>query len=317
VDRVLVTGCGGFVGRVLSGVLAEAGFEVWGVDRTEDGGSVVGEHFISLDLEDRRAVDGFLGRVRARYIVHLAAQSSAGRSFDEPQQTIENNFLPVLHILECLRTSGTETRLLAVGSSDVYGRVAKKDLPLVESGPVNPVSPYALSKLMQEQCCRQYAGLYDVDVVSTRSFNHTGAGQRDAFVLSSFARQMVEIRNGVREPVVDVGNVDVRRDFLDVRDVCEAYIAILGKGRRGTVYNVCSGVSPTLRELLEKLAALCGVDIEVRADPKRARPVDIEELRGDPGKITTDTGWHPSIPIEKTLESLLDYWSREISATGA
>ncbi|MEE9271493.1 MAG: GDP-mannose 4,6-dehydratase [Candidatus Krumholzibacteria bacterium] len=316
-DRVLVTGCGGFVGRVLSGVLAEAGFEVWGIDRAADGGGVAGEHFISLGLEDRRAVDGFLERARARYIVHLAAQSSAGRSFDEPQQTIENNVLPVLHILEYLRTSGTETRLLAVGSSEVYGAVTKKDLPLVESSPVSPVSPYALSKLIQEQCCRQYAGLYEVDVVVTRSFNHTGAGQRDAFVLSSFARQIVEIRSGVRKPVVEVGNADVRRDFLDVRDVCDAYVALLGKGQCGAVYNVCSGVSYSLRELLEKLAALCGVEIEVRVDPKRARPVDIEELRGDPAKITADTGWRPSTPIETTLQSLLDYWSREISATGA
>ncbi|MFQ5511856.1 MAG: GDP-mannose 4,6-dehydratase [Candidatus Krumholzibacteriia bacterium] len=308
-DRVLVTGCSGFVGRVLTARLAERGFEVWGIDRAGEGGGVAGEHYMPLDLTDGNALGGFLERAKPRHIVHLAAQSSAGRSFDAPEETIRNNTLPVLHILEFLRTQKTGTRLLAVGSAEIYGPVTPDDLPLAETRATNPVSPYALSKLIQEQCCGLYHALYEADVVSTRSFNHTGAGQSDAFVLSSFARQVAEIRAGEREPVVEVGNVDVRRDFSDVRDVCEAYVALLDRGRGGAVYNVCSGASHSLRELLEKLASLAGVDIEIRVEPGRVRPVDIEELRGDHQKITADTGWRPRTPVENTLSSLLEYWS--------
>ena len=312
-DRVLVSGCAGFVGRVLSTILAGKGFEVWGVDLADDTGDFAGQSYTAIDLTDEQTLTAFLHRAAPRYIVHLAAQSSAGRSFEEPGQTLGNNLLPVLYLLEFLRERDDNTRLLAVGSAEVYGPVTGDDLPVTESHAPNPLSPYALSKFMQEQVCRQYATLYDVDVVSTRSFNHTGAGQRDTFVLSSFARQVAEIKAGVREAVVEVGNVDVRRDFSDVREVCEAYLALLHKGKRGVVYNVCSGVSYSLRELLEKLAALAGVDIEIRVDPGRVRPVDIEELRGDHGLITTDTGWSPGTPIDETLKSLLDYWSREIA----
>jgi GDP-4-dehydro-6-deoxy-D-mannose reductase len=218
-------------------------------------------------------------------------------------------------MLEYLRTNtGTPIRLLAVGSADVYGPVDDQSLPLVESRLPNPPSPYALSKLLQEQCCSQYALLYDVDVVMTRSFNHTGAGQTDTFVLSSFARQIAEIKAGTRDATVRVGNVDVRRDFTDVRDVCRAYTLLLEKGRRGRIYNVCSGVSHSLRELLEKLAEIAGIEIKIEVDKSCLRAVDIPELYGDNTRLATDTDWRPEIPIEDTLAALLHYWSQSLQA---
>jgi GDP-4-dehydro-6-deoxy-D-mannose reductase len=187
-------------------------------------------------------------------------------------------------------------------------------MPIKEDSLVNPVSPYALSKAMQNECCRSYALLYNVDVVITRSFNHTGPGQTDTFVLGSFARQIAEIEQGLQDPIIEIGNLDVRRDFLDVRDVGEAYIALLGKGKRGNVYNVCSGKAYSLSDLLDRLCQIAKLDVELRVAKERLRPVDTPELRGDPTKIRTDTGWQPRIPIEETLRALLDHWRESVGS---
>jgi GDP-4-dehydro-6-deoxy-D-mannose reductase len=309
VKRVLVTGAIGFVGRVLSASLLADGYEVLGADREAAREPVETE---VCDLESRGEVEALLDAHRPDWIVHLAAQSSAGRSFAEPHSTIRNNLLPALHLLEYLRENQSSARLLAVGSADVYGPVGPDALPIVESQAPNPVNPYALSKWLQEQTCRHYAKLYEVDVIVPRSFNHTGGGQSDTFVLSSFARQVTEIRLGRRDNEVKVGNIDIKRDFSDVTDVCKAYRSLLEKGKRGTAYNVCSGESYSLRVLLEKLGELAGVEIRITVDPERVRPVDMQELCGDNSLIARHTGWKPEVPIERTLQSLLDYWSAEL-----
>ncbi|UCH84463.1 MAG: GDP-mannose 4,6-dehydratase, partial [Candidatus Latescibacterota bacterium] len=257
--RVLVTGCSGFVGPYVAEALGGEGIDVWGTDLRQAVPGMTAGQFSRCDLTNDDAVRSLLDDIQPDAIVHLAAQSSAGRSFAEPAATIKNNVLPVLHILECLRTTHNATRLLSVGSADIYGPVKAEDLPLVETRAANPVNPYSLSKTFQEQICSQYVSFHGVDVVATRSFNHTGRGQRDVFVLSSFAKQIAEIKLGRREPVVAVGNVDVKRDFCDVRDVAKAYYALLRKGKRGETYNVCSGQSHSLRELLEKTADIAGV----------------------------------------------------------
>jgi GDP-4-dehydro-6-deoxy-D-mannose reductase len=310
--RVLVTGSDGFVGHTLVPRLTAAGHEVWGVDRARGPSAVAAERHIVADLTKADEVVSALDRSRPQWIVHLAAQASVRASFDEPIPTLLNNTLPTLHILDWIRGTGRGVRLLAIGSAEEYGVVAPDALPLGEGAPVNPSSPYALAKSIQNQACRAYATLYDVDVVCTRSFNHTGAGQRDAFVLPSFARQMCEMKAGLRESVLEVGNLDVRRDFLDVRDVCAAYEALLERGERGETYNVCSGQSHRLHDLVERLSELVGVDVEIRVDPQRLRPVDMPELRGDATRIEAVTGWRPTIQMDDTLRSLLDYWTGRV-----
>lgn len=310
--RILVTGCWGFVGRVVVGMLHARGFETWGADVKDSTEEFPGKEYIPCDLQDENAVAALLDKIRPEYIIHLAAQSSAGVSFGEPLRTIRSNVLPILHILDFLRTRSLKTRLLAVGSADEYGPVSQDAMPLVESRAPNPVNPYALSKVMQAECCKSYAALYEVDVVITRSFNHTGAGQTDTFVLPSFARQVAEIGAGLRHPVIEVGNLDVRRDFLDVRDVGAAYIALLEKGRKGEIYNVCSGRAYRLHDLLDQIIQIAGTKVEVRVSADRLRPVDTPELRGDNGKITRDTGWEPKISMKDTLSTLVAHWREMI-----
>lgn len=311
--RILVTGSGGFVGRVLVDKMSERGFEVWGADRAPSE-RFSGERQLSVDLTNEESVAKLLEQSRPEGIVHLAAQASVAKSFDAPIETILTNTLPVLYILDGLRARSESCRLLVIGSADEYGPVASPDvLPLREDGPVNPNNPYALAKSIQNQYCTGFSTLYGLDVVMTRSFNHTGAGQRDVFVLPSFARQIAEIKLGRREPVIRVGNLDVKRDFLDVRDVCDAYMALLERGNRGLTYNVCSGRSYGLRDLLDRLCDIAGVEVKIEVDPDRLRPADTPELRGDPARILNDTGWSPQTPIEETLRSLYESWEREIS----
>lgn len=307
-EKALVTGCNGFVGRALVHRLAAAGFAVSGTDRVALAGAFEGESCTVGELADPAFVARVIDAVAPDLVIHLAAQSSVRQSFDEPVATLRDNTLPALNILEHLRATGSRARVLLVGSAEEYGTVSPEELPLPETAPTKPESPYALAKLIQNQYGRMYATLYGVDTVMTRSFNHTGPGQRDVFVLPSFARQVAEIRRGQRRPSIDVGNLEVRRDFLDVRDVCDAYVVLLKKGRTGETYNVCSGQSYRVRDLLDRLCSLAGVEVNIHVDPSRLRPVDMPELRGDPGKMREHTGWSAKIPIEETLHALVEYW---------
>ncbi len=314
-ERALVTGCNGFVGRALSNRLAGAGYEVWGVDRSEQAADVKGEHYRRGDLADAEFVASVFAEVMPACVVHLAAQSSVAKSFDEPNPTLRDGTAPALNILEHARNAKASTRLLLIGSADEYGAVGPSQIPVREDVPANPESPYALAKAIQNSYGRMYAKLYRVDAMMTRSFNHTGPGQRDAFVLPSFAKQVAEIKRGQRAAEIEVGNLDVRRDFLDVRDVCDAYVVLLKKGRMGETYNVCSGQSYRVGDLLRELCALAGVHVAIRVDVARLRPVDTPELRGDPTKMRQHTGWTTKTPIQETLKSLLEYWDGVLEGT--
>ena len=313
-QRALITGCNGFVGRALVARLQAAGVEVRGVDRADTSEVLGPKHYLAGDLTDARFVGDVIGAGKFDCIVHLAAQASVRRSFDDPVGTLNDGTLPALHILEHLRGTGTKARVLLVGSAEEYGTAELERMPIPETFAARPASPYALAKSIQNQYGVMYRALYGVDTVMTRSFNHTGPGQREDFVLASFARQVAEIRSGKREPVMQVGDLDVRRDFLDVRDVCEAYIVLLENGHSGETYNVCSGSSYRIRDLLQKMCDLADVKVTLQLDPARLRPVDMRELRGDPSKIREHTGWEARIPIEETLRSMIDDWGRKLAA---
>ncbi len=300
--RVLVTGAGGFVGPHVRNALVEAGYEVWGSDRRTADAAL-----LACDLTDAPAVEALVSRLRPDAVVHLASVASVGRSFAAPQHTLKNNILAACNLFEALRAL-PRTRVLVVGSAEQYGRVRPDELPLGEEQPFRPQSPYAVSKVAQEYLALQYHDAFALDVILARSFNHSGTGQSDDFVLAAVAKQVAAAESAAAEPVVRVGNLDVQRDFLDVRDVARAYVALLERGESGQAYNVCRGRAEPLRELVAQLLALSRRPLRLETDPARLRPSDLPVLVGDNRRLRARTAWEPRIPMQTTLADVLSDW---------
>jgi GDP-4-dehydro-6-deoxy-D-mannose reductase len=312
--KVIVTGSNGFVGGYLASELVRGGHEVVEVDlaaklRPDRIGSVQGCPYRLCDLTDEKAVLSLIQEESPEGIIHLAAQSSAARSFDDPVGTYHANLMGTINLLEADRKAGTRARIVVTGSCDEYGVRSPEENPLVEDSPIEPVSPYASSKAAQNLLAMQYFRAFGTRVVLTRSFSHTGAGQADRFVLPAFARQCAAIAAGNAEPVVRTGNTGIVRDFLDVRDVVSAYRLLLEKGIEGRVYNVCSGEGLPLDMALDSLIEMTGMDVRKEVDPALARPVDVPVLTGDNNRLVVDTGWEAQIGRERMLGDLFDWWS--------
>lgn len=318
--RVLITGVSGFVGGHMVDLLrAEAPqAEIVGLDsRPGNRARALGIEIVKADLQDPVSVRRALEQVRPDRLVHLAAQSSPQRSWEDPAGTLKTNLLGLLHLLEAARTLSLEPRLLVVGSAEEYGLVQPHEMPLREEAPLRPASPYAVSKVAQGFLALQYALSLGLPIVRTRTFHHTGPRRGEQFAESSFARQLAEIEAGRRPPWVEVGNLDAVRDFTDVRDVVRAYWALLDRGAPGEVYNVCSGRGVKMTDLLEELVALSGLEVEIRVDPSRLRPLDVPVVVGDPSRLRAATGWHASIPLSRTLRDLLDHWRERVGVASA
>lgn len=318
--RVLITGVSGFVGGHMVDLLrAEAPqAEIVGLDsRPGNRARALGIEIVKADLQDPVSVRQALEQVRPDRLVHLAAQSSPQRSWEDPAGTLKTNLLGLLHLLEAARTLSLEPRLLVVGSAEEYGLVQPHEMPLREEAPLRPTSPYAVSKVAQGFLALQYALSLGLPIVRTRTFHHTGPRRGEQFAESSFARQLAEIEAGRRPPWVEVGNLDAVRDFTDVRDVVRAYWALLDRGAPGEVYNVCSGRGVKMTDLLEELVALSGLEVEIRVDPSRLRPLDVPVVVGDPSRLRAATGWHASIPLSRTLRDLLDHWRERVGVSPA
>ena len=292
--RALVTGARGFVGNHLMAHLEASGDDAIGTDRTID----------DLDILDAPALLELFRRVRPEVVYHLAGSADVGGSWDTPGATFRANAEGTLTVLWAARETGVE-RVLAVGSADVYGKVTPEDLPLTEESPLRPVSPYAASKVAADAVSLQAHLGFGQHVVRARPFNHLGPGQTDRFVAPALAgRVAANERSG--EEVVKVGNLSPQRDFTDVRDVVRAYRLMVDRGTAGEVYNVCSGTAVAVQDLAEQLIGLATVPMRLEPDPDLQRPVDIPVLRGDAGRLRSDTGWEPEIPLATTLRDLLD-----------
>jgi GDP-4-dehydro-6-deoxy-D-mannose reductase len=320
--KLLITGAAGFVGGHLAEYLSaeQPQVESFGLVRPHGtaGTTLPGRvALIEADLEDAASVQAALDIVHPDRIVHLAAQSSPQDSWRDPAGTLRTNILGLAHLLEAVRRRSLAPRVLVVGSAEEYGAVELALQPVREDAPLRPASPYAVSKVAQGYLALQYVLAHRMGILLTRTFNHTGPGRGDGFAESSFARQLAEIEAGRREPVIVVGNLEAVRDFSDVRDVVRAYWLLLEKGEAGGVYNVCSGRGVRIRELLERLVALAGLDIEIRVDPERLRPADVPALVGDPARLRAATGWEPRIPLERTLSDLLQHWREHAGRRGA
>jgi len=320
--RVLITGITGFAGSHLADyLLAEKpGVEIYGTkrwrSRMENIDHLEGKiELLECDLKDANAVRQVLGDVRPERIFHLAAQSFVPASWRAPSETLDNNIISQANIFEAMRSLGLESRIQIAGSSEEYGLVHPHEIPITESNPLRPLSPYAVSKVAQDLLAYQYFRSYGLAAIRTRGFNHTGPRRGEVFVTSNFAKQIAEIEAGLRKPVIRVGNLSAQRDFTDVRDTVRAYWLALEKGQPGEVYNLASGKAVTIRELLDMLLAFSDAKVEVEVDPERLRPSDVEILIGDSSKFHADTGWEPQIPLSQTVQDLLDYWRQRVGQT--
>jgi GDP-4-dehydro-6-deoxy-D-mannose reductase len=259
----------------------------------------------SLDLRDAAATRRLVRELEPSAVVHLAGQSSAGVSFAAPRDTFEANVLGTWNLLAAVRDEAPAARVLVITSADLYGPSAP-GAPHVETAPYRPVSPYGASKAAQDLIAALAASSYRLAVIRVRPFPHAGPGQRPTFALPAFAAQIAAMERGAREPVLRAGNLEVTRDYTDVRDVARAYADLLARGEPGEAYNVCTGRGQRLRELVEGLAAAARVPVRIEVDPARLRPADLPHLVGDPGKLAASTGFTPRIEIERTLADLLD-----------
>lgn len=302
--RLLVTGAAGFVGAHLVRALLAAGHEVWagsvdGAPARGSGGG--GVRWVALDVTSDASVSAAVAEARPEGVFHLAGQASVGASFTDPVGTWEVNATGTLRLLEALEDG---TRFLLASSAEVYGVVPEEEQPIRESRALCPPNPYAASKAAAEMAAVQASLTGRVAAVVARSFNHTGPGQDTRFALPSFARQLVAMRGGAGERVLRVGNLDARRDFLDVRDVVRAYVVLLEHGEAGTSYNVCSGRAWRLRDVVDAMVVLVDGEIRVETDPARVRPVDVPLLLGDAARLRA-LGWTPRVELEETLRDLL------------
>lgn len=312
--RALITGAGGFVGRYLCEyLLAQSDWELLGTVYPEPAETVRSRPCLSLvplDLRDAGRVGELLGDFRPDVVFHLAAQSHVPSSFADPWETLENNLRAQLNVLEGVRRAGLSSRVIVIGSNEEYGWPRPEDLPLTEESPLRPVNPYAVSKVGQDFMGLQYHLAYGMDVVRLRPFNHTGPGQAPHFVVPAFARQIARIEAGRQEPVVRVGNLEVARDFTDVRDIVRAYYLAAVAGEAGEVYNLASGIARSIRWILETLLSFTDAEVRIEVDPALYRPADASIIYGSAEKFRRRTGWEPRIPFEQTLSETLEYWRR-------
>lgn len=313
--KVLITGITGLAGSHLAEyLLTQQGMEIhgtlrWRSNRENIAGIENALHLHECELRDPHAVTQLLKKIRPERIFHLASQSNVAVSWASPQDTLLNNITAQLNIFEALRhLELNETRIHIAGSSEEYGMVNEDEQPVNENTPLKPLSPYAVSKVTQDALGYQYHKSYGLHIIRTRSFNHTGPRSNEAFVTANFARQIVEIEMGKREPILWVGNLAAKRDFTDIRDVVSAYAIALEHCEPGSVYNIGSGQAHSIKEVLDRLLSMARLIIQVEEDPARMRPSDVPVLICDNTRFKVKTGWEPKISFKQTLHDLLEYW---------
>lgn len=272
-----------------------------------------GVDYYELDIRRADEVRSVVRKISPTHIYHLAGISAVGVSWSNPRLTFEVNVLGASNLFEAAMSLPLLPRILNVSTAQVY---ASSDKILTESSPVNPENPYAASKAMAELLRVQYRKCSGGGIITVRPFNHTGPGQTPNFVLPSIAKQFAEMEAGIRPRRLTAGNVEVKRDFTDVRDVVPAYFALLDRGRADEVYNVCSGSAVRLADVIRNFEELSGIAIQIETDPGRLRSNEVPQIIGDSTKLRTETGWNPQISWEKTLQDLLDYWREKVTNKG-
>ena len=314
-NKILITGITGFAGSYLAEYLVSKGeYDINGtylldsslinVDKVKDKLNLV-----RMDLTSEKEVFYTVKKISPSIIFHLAALTSPADSYKNPSETLTNNISLQVNLFEAVRKSNLlDAKILVVSSADIYGKVKKEDLPIDEDTQLMPTSPYSVSKIAQDFLGLAYFLSYNLKIIRVRPFNHIGPRQSPQFVVSSFAKQIAEIEKGKREPILRVGNLDTKRDFINVKDIARAYVLAIEKGKYGEVYNIGSGKSYKIFDILSMLIDMSSRKIKIEKDESLFRPSDNRELLCDTRKFQKLTSWKPKISIEETLKDTLDYW---------
>jgi len=263
-------------------------------------------NYVELNLLEYRSLEIAMVSFSPDYIVHLASFSSVGKSWEMPLESFLNNTNIFLNIAEIVRHNKINCRILSVGSSEEYGNVKESAIPLREDMLLHPGNPYAVARVSQEMLSKCYVDAYKLDIILTRSFNHIGARQRTDFAIPSFAKQISEgVKQGQKEIKLITGDISIVRDFIDVRDVVNAYFALLKDGKSGELYNICSGKGHSLKDVIDLLAKIFDVQVITKMDSKRVRPLDNRIIIGSFEKIKEHTGWEPNFILEESLKEMV------------
>ncbi len=305
--RLFLTGESGFVGKSFYAMAEE-------IAQASDWALIPAA--TSYDLLDPASLDRVLSAARPDGVIHLAGQSFVPEAIRDPARTLQVNFIGTLNLLQALKRNDFRGDFLYISSSDVYGQVPFEALPILETQPACPQNPYAVSKAAAELLCYQWSCFEPWRIMIARPFNHIGPGQRKDFVISGMAREIARMKLGLRDSTIEVGDIDVTRDFLDVHDLARAYLSLLAAGNNGEIYNVCSGRDISIRDMIGKMADIEGIQLQIDHDPTLFRPSDQRWVRGSCAKIHTATGWQPEIPLEQSLRRILSDWeSIELGAS--
>lgn len=315
--KALITGIAGFAGSHLAELLLSKSFEVYGLSRPRTKkdhieGIINKLHLEDADLLDSHSLYTTIARIKPDYIFHLAAQSFVPTSWGSPSVTLEVNVVGSANLFESVRQAGINPVIQIACSSEEYGLVLPNEVPIKETNPLRPLSPYAVSKVAMDYLGYQYYQSYKMKIVRTRGFNHTGPRRGETFAESNFAKQIAMIEKGRQDPVILVGNLDASRDYTDVRDMVRAYLLAVEKCDPGDVYNICTGRTIKIGDMLKLLLSFSKIKPEIKQDPSRMRPSDVPVLSGDSSRFVAKTGWKPEIRFEKTMEELLNYWRERV-----
>lgn len=315
--KALITGIAGFVGSHMAELLLARGYEVYGLCRPRSKMDHIESITSKLHLEDADLLDSHslyttISSIKPDYIFHLAAQSFVPTSWGSPAVTLEVNIVGSANVFEAVRQARIDPVIQIACSSEEYGLVHADEVPIKETNPLRPLSPYAVSKLAMDYLGYQYYESYKMPIIRTRGFNHTGPRRGDTFAESTFAKQIALIEKGKQEPVIYVGNLEAQRDYTDVRDMVKAYLLAVEKCDPGEVYNIATGKAIKIADVLNMMLGMSKVKVEIKQDPKRMRPSDVPILIGDSSKFVEKTGWKPEIPFQKTAEDLLNYWRERV-----
>lgn len=319
-EKYLITGFSGFVSYHFLNYLEQNSIsaQILGIDiNIPDFNFRNFQHikcdFQKTDLLNKTLVEEIVNEFKPSCVLHLASYSSVAFSWKNPVESFANNTTIFLNLIETIRISGIKCRVLSIGSSEEYGNVSTTDLPLKEDHLLKPLSPYAVARVSQEMLSKVYVESYGMDIILTRSFNHMGTRQKDIFVIASFAKQLVELKkSGSSAKELVTGDTSIIRDFIDVRDVVNAYYLLFKKGKKGEIYNVCTGNGTSLNEIIQLMASILKLEVTHHIDSRLVRPNDNKIIIGSNQKLKKDTGWDLSISLKNSLKDILVYHEVEI-----